>query len=144
MSRSLLVLVALLLIAALGACSSPTPAPTTPPATGPTGAPLAVLTAGNLADLGKDVFSSNCARCHGDKGQGAAGPTLIGGGNALSKYGDAQGLFSFISKNMPKSSPGSLSTDQYLRVLAFVLVQNNLVKADAPLDSTKLAAIAVK
>ena len=45
---------------------------------------------------------------------------------------------------MPKSAPGSLKAEEYLQVTAFLLVQNNFVKATDPLDATKLAAIPIK
>lgn len=152
MKRSLLILAALLAIVGAGACSGgAAPAPAAPPtAAPPAAAPTTVPggtpanVAGDLAILGKTVFTANCARCHGDQGQGGTAPRLIGSGNALAKYGTAQGLLAFISTNMPKSSPGSLRADQYVQVLAFLLMQNLSVPYDALLDAAKLSGIPIK
>ena len=145
MKRTLSVLAALVLIAGISACSSSsTPAPIPAPTTAPSGSPAAVSTAGDLAALGKDVFAGKCSSCHGGSGQGAAAPKLIGSGNALGRYGNAQALLTFISKNMPKSNAGSLSATESLRVLAFLLIQNNLLPTDALLDPAKLSAVVVK
>src|SRR5215831_9428277 len=32
---------------------------------------------------GRDVFTAQCARCHGPRGQGDVGPTLVGGQGTL-------------------------------------------------------------
>jgi cytochrome c len=101
-------------------------------------------TAGDLAASGQGVFSNNCAKCHGDKGQGVTAPAVIGSGQALAKYKTAQGLLSFISTNMPFSSPGSLSAQQYLEVLAYLLVQNNYVSSGQVIDSASLGGITLK
>jgi alcohol dehydrogenase (cytochrome c) len=160
------ILVLMVLAAAATACSSggsaygPAPTVTTaikaaPPTAvpaastavpaGPTAAPApAVTTAGALADAGKAVFASHCAGCHGANGQGGAGPSNIGPANQLAKYGTGKGLYDKVSTTMPRSAPGTLTADQYLQVTAFLLVQNNFVKAADPLDASKLATVAIK
>jgi mono/diheme cytochrome c family protein len=152
----LLVLTVLtVLVAAVAACSSPVPSPTattvpkpsepTKAPGGPTAAPApAAVTAGSLADAGKGVFASKCGGCHGANGQGGAGPASIGSSNALAKYATAKGLYDKVSTTMPRSAPGSLSVAEYLQVTAFLLVQNNFVKAADPLDAATLAAILIK
>jgi mono/diheme cytochrome c family protein len=161
-----LVLVLIVLVAAATACSSggsaygPAPTATTAPkpaeptkapaaptsaAAAPTAAPApAATTAGSLADAGKTVFAGHCAGCHGANGQGGAGPSNIGPANQLAKYGTGKGLYDKVSTTMPRSAPGTLTADQYLQVTAFLLVQNNFVKAADPLDASKLAAVAIK
>ena len=147
-----LLLVLIVLVAAASACSSGAPSPTATPvskpaeptkAAGPTTAPVAV-TAGALADAGKGVFANKCTGCHGANGQGGVGPANIGSSNALAKYATAKGLYDKVSTTMPKSAPGSLSAAEYLQVTAFLLVQNNFVKASDPLDPAVLATILVK
>lgn len=41
--------------------------------------PLAPAGVGGRADIGAQVFSSNCSSCHGTRGEGGIGPTLSGG-----------------------------------------------------------------
>jgi mono/diheme cytochrome c family protein len=133
-----LVLIVLLAIAIGGltaACQVNTP----PPSATPT-----VTTAGQLADMGKTVFTTNCARCHGNQGQGITGPTLIGSGNTLDKYGTAQGLLNFIKSSMPLNAPGNLSQQDYLNVLGYLLVQNNYVSSASALNASNLGTINLK
>jgi mono/diheme cytochrome c family protein len=155
LAPQVLVLVLVLVVLAASACSSGAPSPTattapksaapTTAATGPTAAPApAGVTAGSLADAGKAIFTSRCASCHGANGQGGSGPANIGSSNALANYATAKGLYDKVSTTMPRSAPGSLSAAEYLQVTAFLLVQNNFVKAGDALDAAKLAAIALK
>ena len=106
-----------------------TPVPTTPP------------TAGELARRGAGVFARICATCHGAKGEGVVGPALIGPGASLGKFGSGKGLYDYVSVAMPQSNPGSLSPDEYLQVVAFLLVQNGAVRPDASLTRSSLAAV---
>ena len=101
-------------------------------------------TAGQLADQGKSVYAQMCARCHGDSGQGKVGPLLIGPSSTLSAYGTGQGLFNFVSTVMPADAPGSLSKADYLRVVAYLLVQNNFVSPQSSLDQSTLSSVNLK
>ena len=147
-----LILVLIVLASAASACSSYGPSPAATGASRPSRPGTcrllpprsAAVTAGSLADAGKAVFASICARCHGANGQGGAGPANIGPSNQLAKYATGKGLYDKVSTTMPKSAPGSLKAEEYLQVTAFLLVQNNFVKATDPLDATKLAAIPIK
>ncbi|MDR5683700.1 MAG: cytochrome c [Armatimonadota bacterium] len=78
-------------------------------------------------ERGRTVFQNACARCHGGQGEGGEGPRLIGPGNGLAGYLDAQTLFNFVSTNMPVDDPGSLSAEDYWAVLAFLLDANGLL-----------------
>jgi hypothetical protein len=99
---------------------------------------------GVLAGEGKVLFTAKCSLCHGDKGQGGTGSVIIGSGEALAKYSTAQGLLDKIRTTMPKNSPGSLSNQENLKVLAYLLTQNNFVTSSEILDETKLSSIPVK
>ncbi len=143
--------------------ATPTPVPTaTATVTGTVGAavqtpaaPLASPTAGQaaatnlqpaslLAGMGQKVYVSQCAVCHGANGQGVTAPAVIDANSNLAKYGDGQKLYTFVKTNMPFSSPGSLTPDEYLQVTAFLLLQNDYVKADTPLGMSNLGSIALK
>jgi cytochrome c oxidase subunit 2 len=98
-------------------------------------------TAGQLAALGQTLFSTSCSKCHGTTGQGGVGPTIIGQGNSLSKYNTAQGLLSFISTAMPLDAPGSLTQQQYIDLLSFILVQNNFMQPGTVFDPSTLSSV---
>jgi sulfane dehydrogenase subunit SoxC len=104
----------------------------------------AAQTAATLAAAGATVYAANCTACHGAKGEGVTGPSLIGANANLPKYGDAAGLYAFIQKNMPANAPGTLSQEQYLQVTAYMLLQNNIVKPDTQLGTGMLGGISLK
>jgi mono/diheme cytochrome c family protein len=125
--------VALALLIVLAACAQPTPT-STPVA--PTTAAPAVTTAGQLAVLGKAVYDRSCSACHA----GGPGPTVS---VWMQTFPDAQKILDYASKNMPKSAPGSLQPEEYFQVVAWALVDQRIVSADAVLDISKLAAVAI-
>ena len=136
-------LVVLALVVFISGCeSSNTPAPTSPsqpPITAPT--PPA---AGKVAELGETVFASHCAFCHGKNGGGGRGPAVIGVTASLGKYNTAQGLLDYVSTNMPKSNPGSLSHQDHLNVVSFLLVRNNYLSEDAAFLESQLGNVSLR
>jgi mono/diheme cytochrome c family protein len=73
---------------------------------------------------GQALFLANCARCHGDQGQGNIGPPLIGERHGLRGYATAQGLFDYVSRTMPFDAAGSLPEQTYWDILAFILTND--------------------
>jgi cytochrome c len=141
MKKLLVVGVPLILLLALflGACSSSSSTGTSsPPGTTSSSTAPGGTTAGQLAAGGQGVFSSICAKCHGANGQG-----IIGSGQSLDKYKTAQGLYSFISSSMPLNAPGSLSSQQYLEITAYLLLQNSYVSSGQAMDSSSLGSISM-
>ena len=133
------ILIASVFVGACGGQSQPSPSPTpsiTPPPTAPSG-----TTAAQLADLGKTVFANRCAGCHGESGQGVQAPAVIGAGTSLGKYNTAEGLFNFVSTAMPAKAPGSLSQQDYLNVVSYLLLQNSFVAPTDLLDASRLGSI---
>jgi len=150
--RLIVVVILALIVIGITGCaaqSSPTPVPPQPTPPQSSSAPPApsvpatqtVSTAGQLANDGAAVFSQDCAKCHGLNGVGGGSPALTGSAARLSRYNNAQQLLDFISAQMPLGKGGSLSSQDYLRVLAFLLVQDGYVQATAPLDPAMLSAI---
>ena len=138
MKRLWLISIPLIVLLLFAACSSgTTTSPTTTTTSGGT-------TAGQLSASGQAVFASNCARCHGNNGQGGAGPAIIGSTQGLAKYNTAQGLLTYVSGNMPASAPGSLSSQQYLEVTAYLIVQNSFVSSGQALEVGGLVGITLK
>jgi mono/diheme cytochrome c family protein len=112
------------------------PDSSTPTSTGPT--------FGSLSTSGQTTFAASCASCHGAQGQGITGPALIGPSSSLDKYTTALSLLSFISSAMPLSAPGSLTHQQYLEILSFLMVQNNFVSASNTFNESALAILILK
>lgn len=128
------------------AVATSTSAPARAAAT-PTSAPAAASTgsgieAARLAETGKQVYQQQCQVCHGDQGQGIVGPALIGSRASPAKYGPtAKDLYTFIRTNMPQTTPGSLTADQYLAVTTYLLFQNELVSPTQRIDEGALQQI---
>ncbi len=75
----------------------------------------------------RTIYSQACAACHGQQLEGVAAPALKG--SDFGEMANAQGLtadalLDVISNTMPQSDPGSLKTDEYNAVTAYVLQQN--------------------
>ena len=71
---------------------------------------------------GADLFSSNCAGCHGAEGEGGVGPALAGG---LTRFGSIEEVVGFVSTGVPGSMPGfetRLSPEEIEAVVDYVWV----------------------
>jgi mono/diheme cytochrome c family protein len=124
------------IITSTTATQPPTTSATTTPGTGK-------VTAKDMANLGSGVFDI-CTACHGGLGDGGSGPALIGPRSSLLKYGNAGGLLAYISRSMPLNNPGSLTTTQYMQIMAYLLVQNNYISPNDVWDGTILSTIILK
>lgn len=82
---------------------------------------------------GRDVYLDECAKCHGEQGEGGTGPLLIGGSRRIASYGDTDRLYDYVSRTMPFDDAGSLSEQQYWDSIAYLLDANDLLPADAVL-----------
>lgn len=96
---------------------------------------------------GAEVYAASCANCHGTRGEGAGrsapdAPMLVGT-RALTGFRNAQELYDFTVDSMPQDEPGSLSSEQYWNVLAWMLAQNNLSDPSAPLGPATAAGISL-
>jgi mono/diheme cytochrome c family protein len=97
---------------------------------------------------GQQVYTATCARCHGDRGQGA-GPDdpeapLVIGARALTGFRDGQDLYEYVVDSMPNDAPGSLPPDDYWSVLAYLLAQNNLSGPGEPLGPATAAGVSMR
>jgi S-disulfanyl-L-cysteine oxidoreductase SoxD len=82
---------------------------------------------------GRDVYVDECAKCHGEQGEGGTGPLLIGGSRRIASYGDTDRLYDYVSRTMPFDDAGSLSEQQYWDSIAYLLDANELLPADVVL-----------
>jgi polar amino acid transport system substrate-binding protein len=81
------------------------------------------------ATKGAIAYYQNCAMCHGPllDGQagGYSGPALKGADFADPSYRfHLSDIFNFVAKLMPADTPGSLSHDEDVQIMAFLLQQN--------------------
>ena len=92
---------------------------------------------------GKTVYQEHCARCHGDQGEGKRGPLLIGPRHGMRGYGTAQGLYNYTSQIMPFDAAGSLSSEEYWAVLAYLLDANGVALPQAALSAANAEQIPI-
>lgn len=98
---------------------------------------------GEQKTAGAVLFEKHCAKCHGVLGKGKSGddgvPAVVGEG-ALSRFTNAQELYDFVSKEMPRDKPGSLEPGEYWAILGFDIRANG-IKLDEPLGPQNAASI---
>lgn len=110
--RRWLLAAALAVALVLGACSDPEP-PQVP--AGPDGQPDPQLV------LGRDVYGSNCANCHGAEGEGGRG-NRINDGRLLEKYADIDDQVEVIVNGKGNGMPAwgdRLSAEEIDAVVAY-------------------------
>ena len=85
---------------------------------------------------GGQLYEQHCIACHGGKLEGNPGAPLTGPA-FLGRWADGQhtvdDLFYVIRTSMPYSAPGSLSKQQYVDVVAYILKSNGYALGDAEL-----------
>ena len=166
---SKLLVVCVFLAAACGGKSKPAPVapepapvvksePAPPPAPPkPSEAELAAAALAEQYGTGKEVFTKACASCHGDNGEGnPKNPALVGDKGLPEKatfakaklrkkvaFKTAKDVFDFVKAKMPIDKPGTLSDDEYLAALAWVLNENK-VALDKKLEVAGLEAIKLR
>jgi polar amino acid transport system substrate-binding protein len=92
-------------------------------------AKVPALYTADQAAKGATAYYQNCAMCHGPllDGQsgGFPGPALKGPDFADPSYDfHVKDIFNFVAKLMPPGTPGSLTHDQDVVIMAFLLQQN--------------------
>jgi mono/diheme cytochrome c family protein len=100
-----------------GCASAPAETPVPPP---PTDGPVAPVYTAAQARRGQAVFTNVCATCHARNE--FTGPIfeLTWRGEPLA------GIFEHISTNMPQDRPGSLTPEQYIDVVSYILELNGI------------------
>jgi cytochrome c len=110
------------------------------------------------ARRGEALFKTQCAACHGARGQGMEPvyPALIGREprdgfpfstdfrivKTIGNYWPyATTLFDYIRRAMPFTAPGSLTADEVYSLTAYLLAANEVIPAGATLDSASLMAV---
>ncbi len=99
------------------------------------------------ATAGKDAFDKTCAVCHGDHLQGGVGPALAGDQFlSVSQFQkiSAEYFYNFMSTHMPLTDPGSLTKQQYLDIMAYMLEVNGYPAGSHELTDNKEELEAIK
>ena len=71
---------------------------------------------------GNEVFQKSCITCH-STGDINGGQGKIDGAKIHSDFQTQEDLLAYVSDNMPKSAPGSLSGDEYDAVVKYLWEQ---------------------
>jgi cytochrome c len=100
---------------------------------------------------GRALYAARCAACHGDTGQGATAPRLVGGVGSLASKSPvrtvgsfwpyAPTVFDYVYRSMPFDKPMSLSPAEVYGLTAFLLHANGLLAADAVMDARSLPLV---
>jgi alcohol dehydrogenase (cytochrome c) len=79
------------------------------------------------ASRGKRLYAKECASCHGQSLEGRPA-TALAGERFMAKWGQGQhsidDLYYITRTQMPYETPGSLSAQQYIDIVAFILASN--------------------
>lgn len=97
------------------------------------------------AAKGQDLYAKHCASCHGDSLQGSLAPPLSGPmfGQLWQAAFNVDDLYYVMRTSMPMPRAGSLSSAEYLQLLAFILSKNGFEAGTTALtaDAGSLASI---
>jgi polyvinyl alcohol dehydrogenase (cytochrome) len=100
------------------------------------------------AATGKELYLRHCSTgCHNPNLTGAGPTPGLAGPDFLARWSNLSlaDLFKRVRETMPKMQPGSLSNDEYLSIIAYLLSANGFPPGPQPLakDPSELATIAV-
>jgi S-disulfanyl-L-cysteine oxidoreductase SoxD len=119
------------------------------PAIAPDGAGLPE--GSGTAAAGRELFSANCARCHGEKGEGGVGPRLTGGQGSLatakpvktvgSFWPYATTVWDYINRAMPFDQPGKLKPNEVYALVAYILDLNGVIGPNDVMDAKSLPKV---
>jgi mono/diheme cytochrome c family protein len=124
---------------AVGGAALVAGAPSTALAQSPTSTRQGVYTADQAAK-GRQVFNGNCLGCH-------TTATHMGAAFENKWFGRPLfDLYDYVSQMMPKAAPGSLTEDEYVWLVAYILRLNGMPAGRAPLeaDPARLKAVRIE
>jgi cytochrome c len=101
---------------------------------------------------GEELYTAQCAACHGEFGESAGRwPMVAGGQGSLKNEGPektvgsfwpyASTTFDYIKRAMPYGNARSLSDDEIYAITAYVLFLNDLVKEDFTLTRENFTSV---
>lgn len=109
--------------------------------------------AGSVED-GEEIFSANCAICHGEFAEGVGNyPELAGGEGTLDRDDPVKTVGSYwpylstvwdyVHRSMPFGAAQVLTTDEVYAVVAYILYSNDLVEDDFVLTDANFLDVAM-
>ena len=130
MKKILGILLFMLLLGILAACGNDEPAASDEPAKTEETAGSEDKTetedsgsaAGGTTLAGDEIFQKSCITCH-SSGDITGGQAKIDGAKIHADFKTKEDLLAFVSKNMPKSAPASLSQEEYEAVVNYLWEQ---------------------
>ena len=100
---------------------------------------------------GREVFAARCVSCHGEKGEGGIGGTLVGGQGTLrsprplktvgSYWPYATTVWDYVNRAMPFDQPGLLKPSEVYAVVAYILNLNGIIAGDQVMDAKSLPKV---
>lgn len=104
------------------------------------------------AKQGSGIYATQCAACHGSRGEGREDfPALAGGRGSLtsgkpiltvgSYWPYATTVWDYINRAMPYANPGSLRANEVYALTAYVLYLNGIVGEAEVLDRASLPRV---
>jgi len=103
------------------------------------------------AAQGGEIYAAKCVACHGDKGQGGLGPTLISdrkrqgideAGETIANYWPfSTSVFDYIRRAMPWQSPKTLTNEEVYALTAFILEENKLIPPGTVVNANSLPKV---
>lgn len=99
------------------------------------------------AQQGEALYNKQCASCHGEKLEGSGQNPPLAGNDFMTdwKGRPLADLYTKIHDTMPATNPGSLTPDQTVELIAFVLKSNSMPAGTTalPEDPSALKSIQI-
>lgn len=101
--------------------------------------------AAEQATKGEAIYKEQCAACHGDNLEGSGPMPPLAGNDFLANWkGKTLGdLFEKVQTTMPATAPGTLTADQTVQTLAFMLKAGKYPAGTAPLEGKMEALLPI-
>jgi mono/diheme cytochrome c family protein len=101
--------------------------------------------AAEQATKGEAIYKEQCAACHGDNLEGSGPMPPLAGNDFLANWkGKTLGdLFEKVQATMPATAPGTLTADQTVQTLAFMLKAGKYPAGTAPLEGKMEALLPI-